>query len=153
MTESPHSRAFWIRLVAIQVVIVAGVVTWIKVYVPRSERRKAASVAAEREKKIDAFFTSVVIEDAREVKGPGGKVRHPQRLRWIPTASEVEQTLGAPGLSRPDFQGGQHLTWTGTAHQLEAAFDRGRLYSLRFEDVRTGHGTVVFESSAYWQTF
>ena len=141
------------RTISIQLVIVAGLVAWLKVYLPRSERRKAAAEAAERERKIEAFFANMVIEDAREVAGPDGETLHPQRLRATLSSSEVEQVLGAPRISNPDFRGGQHLTWIGTTHRLEAAFNKGRLYSLRIEDLRTEHGTVVFESSAYWQAF
>jgi hypothetical protein len=37
--------------------------------------------------------------------------------------------------------------------ELEASFDRGRLYCLRREDLRTGHGALVFESSVAWHPF
>jgi hypothetical protein len=65
----------------------------------------------------------------------------------------VEQALGLPGMVTVDFRGGQHLTWTGTQHQLEACFSNGRLYCLRLEDLRTKHGMTVFESSWSWHPF
>jgi hypothetical protein len=52
-----------------------------------------------------------------------------------------------------DFRGGQHLTWIGPRHRLEASFDKGRLYALTLTDLQTGHGMQVFESSAEWRAF
>ena len=78
---------------------------------------------------------------------------HPQRLTRTPAVDEVLQTLGLPDRRTTDFQSGLHMTWTGTAHSLEASFDRGRLYCLRREDLRTGHGALVFVSSVAWHPF
>lgn len=151
------SGTAWRKAIVIQVLIVAGLVVWFKVYLPRMQRAKAASEATKREGKIAAIFQSLVVEDAsREVEVPAasGETRaHPQKLRSTPPVSEVEQALGLPGTITPDFRGGQHLTWTGTEHKLEASFSNGRLYCLRLEDLRTGHGTMVFESSWYWRPF
>jgi hypothetical protein len=71
----------------------------------------------------------------------------------MPAVDEVVQALGLPGRRTVDFRGGLHMTWTGTAHSLEASFDRSRLYCLRRGDLRTGHGTFVFESSVAWHPF
>jgi hypothetical protein len=71
----------------------------------------------------------------------------------MPAVDEVVQALGLPGRRTVDFRGGLHMTWTGTAHSLEAAFDRGLLYCLRRENLRTGHGAFVFESSGAWHPF
>ncbi len=62
-------------------------------------------------------------------------------------------SCGLPDRRTIDIRGGLHITWTGTGHALEAAFDHGRLYCLRHEDLRTGHGALVFESSDAWHPF
>lgn len=154
MTFSGRGAA-WTKAIVVQLVIVAGLLLWAKVYVPRMDRARAAAETAERERKIEAFAQFMIVEDAtREVQvaGENGATsRHPQQLRRTASLDEVQQALGAPTAEFPDFRGGQHLTWRGSSHQLEAAFDKGRLYSLRFEDLHTGHGVMVYESSLYWQ--
>jgi hypothetical protein len=145
------------RTVVLQLLIVAGLVGFYKLYIPRMQRKKATAEAQERELRIETFFQSAVADDASlEVEVPaasGGGRAHPQRLRGTPPIAEVEQALGAPDERSTDFRGGLHLGWVGTAHKLEAAFDRGRLYCLRREDRRTGHGALVFESSSAWHPF
>jgi hypothetical protein len=144
------------KAIIIQAVIVAGVLAWFKVCLPRIERAQAASEAREREKRIEAFFQSIVADDpSREIEVPeaNGEKRHPQRLRRAASVEEVEQALGAPDSRTSDFREGLHLTWTGDAHKLEASFTNARLYCLRREDRRTGHGTMVFESGWYWAVF
>jgi hypothetical protein len=154
MTSSGWGAA-WTKAIVVQVVIVAGVLFWVKFYVPRMGRARAAAETAERERKIEAFAQFMIVEDAsREVKvtgEDGATPQHPQQLRNTASPDEVQQALGAPTTEFTDFGGGQHLTWTATTHQLEVAFVKGHLYSLRFEDLHTGHGVMVYESSLYWQ--
>jgi hypothetical protein len=145
------------RLIAIQLAVLASLAAFYFFYLPYRQKSRAAAEAQGRELKIEALFQSLVVEDARdeaELPGAGEKVRvHPQRLNRIPTVDEVVQAMGLPDRRTVDFRGGLHMTWTGTAHSLEASFDRGRLYCLRREDLRTGHGALVFESSAAWHPF
>ena len=145
------------RLIAIQFAILASLAAFFFLYLPYRPKSRAAAEARERELNIETLFQSLVVEDARsevELPGTGGKEHvHPQRLNYMPTVDEVVQALGLPGRRTTDFRNGLHLTWTGTAHSLEAAFDRGRLYCLRREDLRTGHGALVFESSVAWHPF
>ena len=145
------------RLIAIQLAILACLAAFYFFYLPYRPKSRAAAEAQERELRIEALFQSLVVEDARsevELPGTGGKVRvHPQRLNCTPAVDEVVQALGLPDRRTADFRGGLHMTWTGTAHSLEAAFVRGRLYCLRREDLRTGHGALVFESSVEWRPF
>ncbi|SPE25979.1 hypothetical protein SBA2_270089 [Acidobacteriia bacterium SbA2] len=143
------------RLMAIQFAIVAGLAAFYFLYLPYRTKSQAEAKAEERELKIEALFESLVVEDAHtevEATGTGGKV-HPQRLNRTPAVDELVQELGLPNRRTADFRGGLHITWTGTAHSLEAAFDHGRLYCLRHEDLRTGHGALVFESSSAWRPF
>jgi hypothetical protein len=145
------------RTIIVQLLIVAGLVGYFEFFLPRIRRNKAAAEAQERELRIETFFQSAIVEDAsRDVERPaesGGGRAHPQRLSETLSVSEVEQALGAPDESTTDFRGGLHLPWVGTAHKLEAAFDKGRLYCLKREDRRTGHGAMVFESSSAWHPF
>ena len=145
------------RFIAIQLAIVAGLAAFYFLYLPYRPTSQAAAEAKERELKIEALFQSLVEEDSRgevELPGTGGKARvHPQRLNNTPAVDEVVEALGVPDQRTTDFRGGLHMTWTGTAHSLEAAFDHGRLYCLRHEDLRTGHGALVFESTAGWRPF
>jgi hypothetical protein len=145
------------RLMAIQFAIVASLAAFYFLYLPYRTKSRAAAEAQERELKIEALFQSLVVEDPRgevELPGTGGKVRvHPQRLNHLPAVDEVVEALGLAQRRTTDFRGALHLTWTGTAHSLEACFDRGRLYCLRREDLRTGHGALVFESSVAWHPF
>ena len=145
------------RLIAIQLALLAGLGAFYFLYLPYRAKSQAAAEAQERELKIEALFQSLVVEvggDEVELPGTAGKVRaRPQRLNRLPAVDEVVQALGLPDRRTTDFRGGLHMTWTGNAHSLEAVFDRGRLYCLRLEDLRTGHGVLVFESSAAWQPF
>ena len=77
----------------------------------------------------------------------------PAKLRDTPLIDQVERTLGAPKTRSTDFADGEHLTWTGRQHEVQASFNKGRLYSLRIEDRTTGHGEMVFESSVYCSSF
>jgi len=144
------------RLIAIQFAILASLAAFYFFYWPYRTKSPAAQ-AREREAKIEALFQSLVVEvggDEVELPGTAGKVRaRPQRLNRLPAVDEVVQALGLADRRTTDFRGGLHMTWTGNAHSLEAVFDRGRLYCLRLEDLRTGHGVLVFESSAAWQPF
>ena len=145
------------RVIVIQLVIIAGLFAFIKIYLPRMEKTKAAARLDERESRIKEFFKSVVVDaSGRSVAPPsanGNMPSHPQTLRSTPSMQDVEQALGAPDTSSTDFRGGLHLTWTGTLHRLEGSFNRGRLYCLTLTNLRTGHGESVFESSASWQSF
>jgi hypothetical protein len=145
------------RLIAIQLAILASLAAFYFLYLPYRTKSQSEAEAQERELKIEALFQSLVVEDTRaEVEPPGtdGKARvHPQRLSSTPAFDEFVQELGLPDRRTADFRGGLHITWTGTAHSLEASFDHGRLYCLRHEDLRTGHGALVFESSAAWRPF
>jgi hypothetical protein len=144
------------RIILIQLGIVAGLVAWYKVYVPRMERERAAAEAEARAKRIEAFVPAMIVEDtSREVEAPGtgGEKRHPEKLRRTPSVEEVEQALGAPDERVTDFRGGLHLTWMSERLKLEASFNQDRLYCLRTENRRTGHGELVFESSWSWQAF
>ncbi len=141
------------RMMAIQFAVLASLAAFYFLYLPYRSGSRSAAEAQERELKIEALFQSLVVEDTHsevEVTGTRGKV---QRLNRLPAVNEFVQTLGLPDRRTTDFRGGLHITWTGSAHSLEAAFDHGRLYCLRREDLRTGHGALVFESSAAWQPF
>ena len=143
------------RMMAIQFAILASLAAFYFLYLPYRSGFQAAAEAQKRELKIEALSQSLVVEDTHsevEATGGGGKV-HPQRLNRLPAVDEFVRTLGLPDRRTTDFRGGLHITWTGTAHSLEAAFDSGRLYCLRHEDLRTGHGALVFESSTAWRPF
>lgn len=145
------------KAIVVQLVIVAGLVVWFKMALPRIERAREAAEVAERERKIQKFFDSMVVEntpsDADAPSAKGEKRAQPQRLRLAASVEDVERALGAPDANMTDFRGGQHLTWTGTRHKLEASFNKGTLYALTFTDLSSGHGTMVFESSAQWREF
>jgi len=145
------------RAIIVQAVIVALLLGWFKFGLPRIQKARAAAEAAKREIRINDMFQSVMAEDpTREVDAPsaqGTTKAHPQRLRITPSADELERALGAPDAFYVDFRRGRHLIWRGTAHSLEASFDQGRLYCLRIEDTRTGHGSLVFDSSVQWHPF
>jgi len=145
------------RLMAIQFAILAGLAAFYFLYLPYRTKSQASEEAEERELKIEALYESLVVEDASrdvDLPGTGGRARvHPQKLNRLPAVDEVLQSLGVPDRRNTDFQGGLHMSWTGTAHSLEAAFAHGLLYCLRREDLRSGHGALVFESSAAWHPF
>jgi len=143
------------RLMAIQLAILASLAAFYFLYLPHRTKSQAEAAAEERELKIEALFQSLVVADTHtevEVPGTGGDA-HPQRLNRTPPVDEIVQELGSPDRRTADFRGGLHITWTGTAHSLEASFDHGRLYCLRHEDLRSQHGALVFESSAAWRPF
>ena len=145
------------RAIAIQLLLVAGVIAFFKLYLPHLERTRAAAEVAAREERIEKFFNSLVREDSsREVEAPtarGEERVHPQSLRSMPSVQEVQEALGPPDTSSTDFAGGLHLAWRGSPHSLEACFNHGRLYCLKWEDLHTGHGAMVFESSSQWHPF
>jgi hypothetical protein len=145
------------RVIVIQLVIlavVAGLYAYVKVYLPRMEKARAAADLNNRESRIQDFFNTMVAEDSRRtVEAPGVGQVHPQSLRSTPSVDDVQQALGAPDTSTTDFAGGLHLTWIGAGHTLEASFNRGQLYCLSLKDTNTGHGANVYESSVSWQPF
>ena len=156
MTTSDFGGASW-RLIVIQVLVLSGLLIFFKFYLPHRERNLAGTAVATREQKINSFFQDSVVEDsAREFSVPldGAMVkRHPQKLRTTYSPDEVESTLGIPDTSMIDFRGGQHLTWIGTSHKLEAAFTAGRLYCLTMEDLATHHGVQVYDSDDLWRPY
>ncbi|MGA8184499.1 MAG: hypothetical protein WB819_12745 [Terriglobia bacterium] len=145
------------RVIVIQLVllvVVAGVFAYVKVYAPKLEKAREAAQLAERESRIQDFFSSMVAEDSsRTVEAPGVGQTHPQSLRSTPDVADVQQTLGAADTSTTDFAGGLHLGWIGTKHTLEASFNHGELYALSFKNNDTGHGVNVFKSSEQFQAF
>ncbi|HLY60141.1 MAG TPA: hypothetical protein VKV95_05200 [Terriglobia bacterium] len=150
-----RSRPRLIRAVAIQLGIAGVLAAWFLVGMPRLKNEWAAEETAKKEGRIQNFIQSLVADDpARNL--PAGSAEgysHPQRLLNTPSEEEVKQTLGPADGFSGDFRGGVHLIWTGSNHKLEASFNNGRLYCLRVEDVHTGHGALVFESSLNWQVF
>jgi hypothetical protein len=159
MRAFPNSGAVRSKVIIAQLIVVAGLIAWFKYYLPKLQRERAASEALERERKINTFFRWAVIEDRSRPEvdlsaTAGGEGRsYPQRLRRNPSLEEMEQILGAPDGHSTDFRGGLHESWTGTGHKLEASFDKDRLYTLKLEDRRTGHGVMVFDSSWQWHPF
>jgi hypothetical protein len=149
-------RAPW-RVIVIQFLILLGLVAFFKLYLPHRAHALAAQASADREQKIMALFQESVAEDpAHEISVPwqGAMVkRHPQSLSVTFSPAEAESRLGPPDTSTTDFQGGQHLTWVGTAHKLEASFNRGHLYCLNLEDRGASHGVLVFPSIWGWHLY
>ena len=134
-----------IRVIVIQLVIIAGLFAFFKFYLPRTEKANAAAELEARESRIEESFKSMVVEDSRaQAPSANGKA---QSLRSTPSMQEVEQALGAPDTSSTDYAGGLHLTWIGARHSLECSFDRGRLYSLTLTDRSTGQQVTASESS------
>jgi hypothetical protein len=156
MPFSWEGRAPW-RVIAIQVLILAGLAAFFKFYLPHRARDLAARAIASREQKIVALFQDAVVEDsAHEISVPlDGRIvkRHPQRLRTTFSPQEAETALGVPDASTTDFQGGQHLTWSGTSHTLEASFNAGRLYCLNLKEISSGHWVMVFEALESWHPY
>ncbi|MGD0225620.1 MAG: hypothetical protein ABSF71_25105 [Terriglobia bacterium] len=156
MAPFRSGRAPW-RVIVIQLVILLGILALYKVYLPYHERDLARRATAAREQKISAFFQDAVMEDStREISAPveGAIVkRHPQRLRLTFSPHETESKLGVPDAATSDFAGGQHLTWLGNAHKLEASFNAGHLYCLAFEARATGHGVLVYDSPESWHPY
>lgn len=148
------SGSTWWRVLVIQLAIIAALAAVLKFYLPGMEKRREAAVVREREDRIQAFARTMIVEDpTRDIPSGPNAGKHPQKLLRQDSVDEVQGALGAPTTVSRDFRGGDHLTWTGTDHQIEAAFDRGILYYVRYEDLHTGHGVMVYESSAPWQTF
>jgi hypothetical protein len=156
MMVSNFGRAPW-RFIVIQFLVLTGLLAFIKFYLPHHARELAARDAATRELKINSFFQDSVVENStREVSVPfdGAIVkRHPKRLRITFSAQDAESVLGVPNTNTTDFRGGQHLTWTGTSHKLEAAFDSGRLYCLIWRDLGTHHGELAYHSEDQWSLY
>jgi len=156
MRTSSSGRAPW-RVIVIQVVILLGLVAFLKLYLPHHARELAHRATVDREQSINALFQDSVVEvTTHEISVPleGAIVkRHPQRLHTTFSPQKAESILGVPDTSTTDFSGGQHLTWIGTAHKLGAAFNAGHLYCLTLEDRATGHGVLVYESPESWHPY
>ena len=135
------------RVIVIQLVIIAGLIAFLKIYLPRMEKSNAAAELEERESRIEKFFNSMAVEGSSSGAANGSAPSHPQSLRSTPSVQEVEQALGAPDTSSTDYAGGLHLTWIGARHRLEGSFDRGRLYALTLTNRRTGHAVTVSGTS------
>ena len=143
------------RPVIIQVAIGALLAVWIFVGLPRLRNEWAAEEVAKKEARIENVIHDLIVEDPAREAPPGSAegYSHAQRLLRTPSVEEVKQTMGAADGFGGDFRGGVHLIWTGTHHKLEASFNNDQLYCLRVEDLSTGHGELVFESSLNWQSF
>ena len=156
MVPSCYGRARW-RVIVIQLLILLGIFALYKVYIPYHERELSRREAAARDQEISGFFQDAVMEDSTlEISVPvdGAIVkRHPQKLRLTFSPQEAESKLGVPSASTTDFDGGQHLTWLGHAHTLEASFNAGHLYCLSLADRATGHGVLVYESPESWHPY
>ncbi len=156
MTHSESGNVPW-RFILIQLLLLGGVLLFLKFYLPHHQRELEAQRLVQREQKITSFFQTSIVEDSsREISVPldGAVVkRHPQRLRTTLSPEEVESELGVPNSTMTDFQNGQHLTWVGTTHRLEAAFDKGRLYCLTWEDLASHRGVLVYEDEDLWHPY
>ncbi len=145
------------RVIFVQLVLIAGVITFFSLYLPRRTRALAQREVAGREQKITEFFRSAVKDDSSlEVSVPvDGEVekRHAQVLTVNLSPQDVQSQLGAAGVSTTDYRGGEHLTWIGTAHKLVASFDDGKLYCLTLEDRATGHGVMVYQTPEAWHPY
>ena len=154
--SSDSGRVPW-RIILIQLAILVGLAIFFRFYLPHRVHVQTTEAVTDREQKIEAFFQKTVVEDTEhEISVPlAGAIvkRHPQRLRTTLHVEEVESQLGAPDTSTTDFRSGQHLTWIGTAHKLEASFNLGRLYCLGHQDRKTGQGVMVFESIWSWHPY
>jgi hypothetical protein len=150
-SKSPRTKA-----ILIQLAIAVGLVVYFKIALPRIEKARATEAAERREKAIRGFYQSVVIDEPGSPDEPAAKSDPPaarRRLKITPAVGDVEQTLGLPDARMTDFRGGQHLTWTGTAHKLEASFNKGSLYAITWTDLGSGHGETVQEWSAQYRKF
>jgi hypothetical protein len=145
------------RTIVIQVAVVAAVIVWLKIALPKIQKDRAAAELARREQRIEAFVQSTIVEGGGEEIEvstlEGVKHVHPKVLRITPAVPDVQASLGAPDESMIDFRGGQHLVWHGNKHKLEAAFDKGRLYAVTLTDLMTGHGMTVYESRLQYHPF
>jgi hypothetical protein len=157
MANSRESGKVVARVILIQVAIAIGLILWLKLGIPRLQKERNAEAAAQLEGRIHDFIQSTIVEDSgHELPVPGASAQgysHPQHLHNTPSTEEVKQALGPADGYTSDIRGGVHIIWTGAEHKLEASFNNGRLYCLRVEDLHTGHGTLVFESSQDWRPF
>ena len=128
------------RVIVIQLAIIAVLVVFFKLYLPRMEKANEAARLNERESRIEKFFKSMVENSSG---GPQA-----QTLRGSPSMQKVEEILGAPDTSSTDFRGGLHLTWIGTRHSLECSFDKGQLYFLALTNRRTAQSVTASASSS-----
>jgi hypothetical protein len=156
MRISDGGKVPW-GIILVQVVLIAGLIAFLKFYLPHRAKAATEREFVQREQKINALFQNAVEEDDSKkipvsVDGEIEK-RYPQKLRLALTPQQVEDSLGVPGKDTTDFQGGEHLTWWGATHRLEAAFNAGRLYCLTLEDRSTGHGVMVFENPYQWHPY
>jgi len=151
---STDSGAAWTRAILIQLAILAALAAVLKFYLPGIEKRREAAAVRDREARIQAFARTMIVDDStRDMPSGQNAGKHPQKLLRKDSVDEVQSALGAPTSESRDFRGGDHLTWVGTDHRLEAAFDRGILYNLMYEDIHSGHGVTVYQSTAEWQEF
>lgn len=143
------------KVILIQAAIVAGLVVYFTVALPRIEKARVAARIAAREQAIGIFFQSVTAEvgSADAPAGGGGKAGNALRLRLMPDVYEVQRQLGTPDQSMTDFAGAQHLTWFGKDRKLLASFNKGQLYALTVSDLAGEHGERVFQTSAQYQKF
>jgi hypothetical protein len=152
-----NSGAAWRRIILIQLAILAAAGVLLVIYLPRMAKRHAAEQAAERESRIVAFASSMLVADpSRRISASGPdeeELSHPEKLLEDDSVDHVQQVLGAPTSENADVNGGQHLTWAGTHHQLQAAFNKGVLYNVTYTNLATGHGVSVYSSSGYFQAF
>lgn len=128
MVAPSDSGRIPLRAIAIQVVILGGLLIFLKFYLPHHEKAKAAARLKERDARIESFYADVTGE------GSGGGTA----LRSTPSMQAAEQRLGAPDTSSTDYAGGLHLTWNGAHRSLQGSFYHDSLYSLTMTDNRTG---------------
>ena len=156
MAFADTGRAPW-RFITIQAILLGGLLAFFTLFLPYYHRQSADREAGQREQRINALFENAVEQDTRQqisVPLDGAIVkRYPQKLRLALSPQEVENSLGIPARATTDFRGGQHLTWFGTSHKLEASFNAGRLYCLTLEDRLTGHGVMVYASPTSWHPY
>ena len=143
------------KAILVQVAIVAGLVIYFKVALPRMEEARMAERVSAREEAIHAFFQSVTTQvGAADPQDAGaGKAGNALRLRVTPDVTEVQRQLGAPDQSMTDFAGAQHLTWFGKEQKLVASFNKGQLYAVTISDLAGEHGERVYQTSAQYQKF
>jgi len=125
-------------MILVQVVIIAGLIGFLKFYLPHREKAQAAARVAQRENHIEQFFNAIA--------GNSKSGTQSHNLRSTPSTRKVEQRLGPPDTSTTDFRGGLHLTWIGTRHSLQCSFNKGQLYYLTLTNRSTGES--VSASSA-----
>ena len=85
-----------LAMILTQVVIVVGVVAWLKLCLPRLEKSRTAAVAAHRSTRIEDFVGTMVVDDhSRPAPQDSGR-EYARKLRRTPSLDEVEQALGSP---------------------------------------------------------